>query len=132
MCLNVLHSNLNLFDSLNLTSHGDSERMLKNHSANFSTACIDANLFPPWFSQFPFKVPSKCPQEHIIGLSVDCGFYSIAYMDAWDGLHMKDFDQKTVIEYKKIVAYKIYHSKLNRICRDNDTVRVSPKRQKKN
>jgi hypothetical protein len=101
MCLNVLHSNLNLFDSLNLTSHGDSERMLKNH-------------------------------EHIIGLSVDCGFYSIAYMDAWDGLHMKDFDQKTVIEYKKIVAYKIYHSKLNRICRDNDTVRVSPKRQKKN
>jgi len=30
MCLNVLHSNLNLFDSLNLTPPEDSERMLKN------------------------------------------------------------------------------------------------------
>jgi len=30
MCLNVLHSNMNLFDSLNLTPPEDSERMLKN------------------------------------------------------------------------------------------------------
>jgi len=94
MCPNVLHSNLNLFDSLNLTPPEDSERMLKNlvrlyfsvifsrfyfllfvvslisflllffQSANFSTTCMDANLFPPWFSQFPCKALSKYPQEH--------------------------------------------------------------------
>jgi len=136
MCLNVLHSNLNLFDSLNLTPPEDSERMLKNLSANFSTTCMDANLFPPWFSQFPCKALSKYPQEHDInetsrGLSVDCGFYSIAYMHAWDGLRMRDFDQETVVEFKKVVAYKIFHSKLNSTCPVNETVQDSPKRQKK-
>jgi len=44
---------------------------------------------------------------------------------------MRDFDQETVVEFKKVVAYKIFHSKLNSTCPVNETVQDSPKRQKK-
>ncbi|TVU49763.1 hypothetical protein EJB05_01099, partial [Eragrostis curvula] len=110
ICVNLLYKTMNFFDSAGITEEKDSKRMLHNLATNFSQVCSDLSIFPEGFIGFDDDIPRFYPKQPYLH---DCGFYCILYMICWDGKVMKEFEQATVVEYRKIVAYDIYHSPLN-------------------
>ncbi|KAJ1261644.1 hypothetical protein BS78_09G046400 [Paspalum vaginatum] len=119
ICLNVLYKKLNFLESVKLTSEDDIQRIFRNLATNFSSTCSEANIFPTSIQLFQYCLPCNYPYEHTVnetrrGISLDCGFYCILYMDCWDGLKMRDFDETVVQDYRKIISYKIYYSSMNK------------------
>ncbi|KAG2558091.1 hypothetical protein PVAP13_8NG132400 [Panicum virgatum] len=123
ICVNLLYKTLNFFDSVKMTSKQDIERILKNLATKFSTLCLEANVFSEVFNHFKSYSPANYPYEAMVNetrrtVSLNCGFYYILYMDTFDGSTVRDFEQATVLQYWKIVAYKIFHSSLNKAAED--------------
>ncbi|TVU02891.1 hypothetical protein EJB05_51571 [Eragrostis curvula] len=104
ICVNLLYKTMNFFDSAGVTQEKDSKRMLHNLATNFSKVCLELPIFPEGFIGFDVDIPRFYPKQPYL---LDCGFYCILYMICWDGKLMKEFEQATMVEYRKIVAYDI-------------------------
>uniref|UniRef100_A0A0A8XWH1 Ubiquitin-like protease family profile domain-containing protein n=1 Tax=Arundo donax TaxID=35708 RepID=A0A0A8XWH1_ARUDO len=70
ICINVLYGTLNFFDSANITSDEDKERMLRNVATNFSKVCPEAGVSKDGFEGYRTDCTTTYPMQTTLH---DCG-----------------------------------------------------------
>ncbi|KAL6594297.1 hypothetical protein ACP70R_048490 [Stipagrostis hirtigluma subsp. patula] len=129
ICINKLFSKLHYFDSADITS--DIERMMRTLGSNLTCVCAEANIVPSGFNEFESLAISGIPKQKNLH---DCGFYMLLYLDGFDGKNVRHFVKEAAVQYRKIAAYKLYYSPLNKTnppC-SNDSPVKDAKKLKKN
>ncbi|KAL6660353.1 hypothetical protein ACP70R_001899 [Stipagrostis hirtigluma subsp. patula] len=131
ICINKLFSKLHYFDSADITSDEDIERMMRTLASNLTSVCAEANIVPSGFNEFESLAISGIPKQENLH---DCGFYMLLYLDGFDGKNVRHFVKEAAVQYRKIAAYKLYYSPLNKTnppC-SNDSPVKDAKKLKKN
>ncbi|KAL6653733.1 hypothetical protein ACP70R_008657 [Stipagrostis hirtigluma subsp. patula] len=111
ICINKLWGELHYFDSLNLTESDDRERMVRTLAANFSKLCAEANVCTEGFKHFKSNFLDDIPRQSNIH---DCGFYSMLYMNLFNGKNLRKFGKDAAVQYRKVAAHLLVHSDLNK------------------
>ncbi|KAL6839436.1 hypothetical protein ACP4OV_030706 [Aristida adscensionis] len=112
VCFNLLHGNINFFDSLNLIKAEQKTSLLNNMIQNFTSVCALAGIFTKGFKNFKESSPKGYPKQQTIH---DCGFFCMIYMELFDGKAITKFDEEYAQNFRKLAAYRIATSPLNEV-----------------
>ncbi|XP_071674385.1 ubiquitin-like-specific protease 1A [Lolium perenne] len=101
-CINLLHSQINSFDSIKPSKKGGSmESAMNNLITNFDVLAKETKAFSFDITKFKHGGPTDYPQQPN---NFDCGFFVILYMENFDGKVMENFDENGIPYFRMILA----------------------------
>ncbi|KAM0858685.1 hypothetical protein ACQ4PT_047677 [Festuca glaucescens] len=110
-CINLLHSQINSFDSIKPTKKGGSmEAAINNLITNFGTLSQESQAFSFDITKLKRGGPADYPQQPNL---FDCGFFTILYMDKFDGKVMENFDENGIPYFCMILATDLIDHPMN-------------------
>nr|XP_051222231.1 ubiquitin-like-specific protease 1A [Lolium perenne] len=101
-CINLMHSQINSFDSIKPSKKGGSmESAMNNLITNFDVLAKETKAFSFDITKFKHGGPTDYPQQPN---NFDCGFFVILYMENFDGKVMENFDENGIPYFRMILA----------------------------
>ncbi|KAM0877230.1 hypothetical protein ACQ4PT_035635 [Festuca glaucescens] len=110
-CINLLHSQINSFDSIKPTKKGGSmEAVINNLITNFGALAQESQAFSFDITKLKRGGPDDYPQQPNL---FDCGFFTILYMDKFDGKVMENFNENGILYFRMILATDLIDHPMN-------------------
>ncbi|KAM0855463.1 hypothetical protein ACQ4PT_049751 [Festuca glaucescens] len=109
-CVNLVHKQYHIFDSL-LNADGSSKLQdaANNLFTNFRRLVNESGVAKIDWPMYNLTTPDH-PQQ---STTFDCGFFSVMYMDQFNGKVMTDFDDKVIPDLRKYLAASLINNRDN-------------------
>uniref|UniRef100_A0A0E0J9S8 Ubiquitin-like protease family profile domain-containing protein n=1 Tax=Oryza nivara TaxID=4536 RepID=A0A0E0J9S8_ORYNI len=114
-CINLLWEQINYFDSI---KRGDISQwfiLSQNLVTNFTKVAVDAKIPIKDISKFQTCSPPQYPVQSNL---FDCGFFSLRYIENWDGKNLQAFNEGDMPNYQKFVTHMMVSSHLAKVDHD--------------
>ncbi|KAM0848351.1 hypothetical protein ACQ4PT_054438 [Festuca glaucescens] len=110
-CINLLHSQINSFDSIKPTQKsGSMENAINNLITNFAALAQETQAFSIDIASLKHGGLTAYPQQPNL---FDSGFLIILYMDKFDGKVMEMFDENGIPYFRMILASDFINHPMN-------------------
>lgn len=111
--VNITQKEFNVFDSIrNSKDLFEMDRITKNVIANIESVAMREPLFKHDLESFTLFTPFDYPQQTTY---YDCGYYSILYLENWDGLLMLSFDEDYIPKLRIRIAADLLRHPNNKL-----------------
>uniref|UniRef100_A0A0E0RGQ9 Ubiquitin-like protease family profile domain-containing protein n=1 Tax=Oryza rufipogon TaxID=4529 RepID=A0A0E0RGQ9_ORYRU len=114
-CINLLWEQINYFDSI---KRGDISQwfiLSQNLVTNFTKVAVDAKIPIKDISKFQTCSPPQYPVQSNL---FDCGFFSLRYIENWDGKNLQSFNEGDMPNYQKFMTHMMVSSHLAKVDHD--------------